>query len=90
MSDEKKKPWGDAYAIKPGRELADGELAREVWIPLGPVWQSEQGNFSLTLDSEPIHWRNPNAERRVVITKRHSNDAPSTPTTTSSNTRGRK
>ncbi len=73
MSDDKKKPWGDAYAIKPGRENTDnGEQSRDVWVPLCPVWQSEQGNFSLTIDSEPIHWRNPNAERRVVITKRQT------------------
>ena len=80
MSEEKKKPWGDAYAIKPGRESADGEVSRDIWIPLGPVWESEQGNFSLTLDSEPIHWRNPNIERRVVITRRQ---APATALTTS-------
>jgi hypothetical protein len=87
MSDDKKKPWGDAYAIKPGRESTDGEVSRDVWVPLGPVWQSEQGNFSLTLDSEPIHWRNPNVERRVVITKRQA--ATTTPTT-SNTSRGRK
>lgn len=80
MSEEKKKPWGDAFAIKPGREMADGELARDVWIPLGPVWESDQGNFSLTLDSEPIHWRDARTERRVVITRRKA--AEPAPTTT--------
>lgn len=66
MSDDKRTPWGDAFAIKPGRNEGD----RDIWIDLGPVWQSEQGNFSLTLDVEPLHWRNPNAERRIVITRR--------------------
>lgn len=78
MSDEKKKPWGDAYAIKPGRETNDGEVLKDIWVPLGPVWQSEQGNYSFTLDSEPIHWRNPNVERRVVITRRQAASAPAT------------
>jgi hypothetical protein len=88
MSEEKKKPWGDAYAIKPGREGADGEVGRDIWIGLGPVWESEQGNFSFTLDSEPIHWRNPNVERRVVITRRQA--APTTPSTSNTGKGGRK
>lgn len=87
MSEEKKKPWGDAYAIKPGRESGDGELGKEIWIQLGPVWQSEQGNFSFTLDAEPIHWRNPNVERRVVITRRQT-QAATTPTTSNTGSKG--
>lgn len=88
LTDEKKKPWGDAYSVKPGRDSGDGEVGRDIWIPLGPVWESEQGNFSFTLDSEPIHWRNPNVERRVVITRRQA--TPATQPTTSKGGGGRK
>jgi len=64
MSDAK-KPWGDAYAIKPARD-AD----KDQWLQLGPVWESERGNFSFTLDLEPLHWRQAGAERRIIITRR--------------------
>lgn len=76
-----KKPWGDAYAIKPGRDEGD----KDVWIQLGPVWQSEAGNFSFTLDAEPYHWRQAGVERRIVITKRQAAGA-----TTSAPKGGRK
>ena len=86
--DEKRKPWGDAYAIKPGRETPDGRTGemlegKEIWINLGPVWESAQGNFSFVLDVEPLHWRNPNTERRVVITKRKAQPASSSGSTSS-------
>jgi len=69
--DDKRKPWGDAYAVKPGHpNESTGEVGKDVWITLGPVWESAQGNFSFSLDVQPLHWNNPNVERRIIITRR--------------------
>lgn len=65
MSNDNKRrtPWGDAKAVIERDK-------KTVWVTLGPVWETESGGLSFTLESEPFAWRSPNAERRIIITKR--------------------
>jgi len=63
MPAETKRPWGDAKAVIERNK-------KSVWISLGPVWETEQGGLSFTLEAEPFAWRAANVERRIVIIKR--------------------
>lgn len=60
---ESKAPWGHAYAI-----IADGE--RDLWLDIGAAWENKDGSISLSLRVEPLAWRNPNVERRIVVQPR--------------------
>jgi len=69
MSDEQRKPpWGDAKAIVQ-------RAKRDIWITLGPVWESESGSLSFTIEAEPLAWRDMRVERRVVLVKRDAGRA---------------
>ena len=71
MSGDQKgnQPWGDAFAPK---EVGSGNAKKTIWVELGPVWMGESGALSLTLQVEPLHWREYAEDRRVVIRKRET------------------
>jgi hypothetical protein len=72
MSDveNKRQPWGDAFAVV---ERAEGESS---WLNLGAVWKAESGALSFTLDVEPIAWRVPACKRRLVLQPRRERTEP--------------
>jgi hypothetical protein len=63
---EKKRPWGNVYAVTPGGPDAD----RDDWLPLGAVWENSDGSLSATLKVEPLAWRDIRTERRIVVQRR--------------------
>lgn len=67
------RPWGRASAVveHPGAGRGDTK-ARFVYV--GTVWQTEQGNLKLVLESEPQQWADPHFRRVVVITKLEERD----------------
>lgn len=61
----KKQPWGDVFHVE---QLSED---KSKWVKLGVAWRHEDGKgFDFTLDAEPIAWKDPKCERRVVIRKR--------------------
>ena len=40
------------------------------WVYLGGAWSGANGSISLTLQSEPLAWRNANVPRRVTLVPR--------------------
>jgi hypothetical protein len=65
-------PWGDAFAPK---EVGSGQAKKTIWVELGPVWKSDKGALTLTLQVEPLHWREYSEERRIVIRERETEQA---------------
>lgn len=61
-------PWGRASAVIQHSGDGRGE-AKARFIYVGTVWQTEQGNLKLVLESEPQQWRDPHFPRVVVLTK---------------------
>lgn len=67
--DQNAAPWGDAFAPK---EVGSGQQKKTIWVELGPVWISDKGAFTFTLNVEPLHWREYSEDRRIVIRKRET------------------
>ncbi|HUX77927.1 MAG TPA: hypothetical protein VMY40_14945 [Anaerolineae bacterium] len=62
-TNERPQPIADAFAI-----IGDSNDAK--WIKIGPVWENRDGSQTITIEVEPIAWRDPTVERRVQIRKR--------------------
>jgi hypothetical protein len=66
--DATNRPWGRASAVIEQAGQARGDVkARFVYV--GTVWQTEQGNLKLVLESAPNQWSDPHVRRVVVLTK---------------------
>lgn len=58
---ESKGPAGDVKArVSTGRDKTE-------FIEIGTAWESEGGNLTFRILSEPIAWRDPQAERFCVL-----------------------
>ena len=67
------KPVADVFASLPGPR----PNSKDRLVPLGAVWKvGENGGLSMTLASEPLAWRDPRHERRLVIFFRDKQGTP--------------
>jgi hypothetical protein len=75
MSDNenKRKPWG--FAAAPIEREVNGQKQTN-WVDIGAVWQAESGALSITLDVEPVAWRDIRVRRVLVITPAKKDEAP--------------
>lgn len=77
MSNEKKPPWGNVVAVIAGAGTggttdADNDTQ---YIQVGVAWLNEKDgkkSFALTLDVEPIAWRDPYCRRTLLIQQRRA------------------
>ncbi len=67
--DDARKPWGDVRAPIPKAGGGD-----DVWLTLGPVWETDSGGFSFVLELMPVAWNDSRVPRRIVLVKRQPRD----------------
>lgn len=62
-----KKPVADIVAM-----LEDPKAlgSKTKYVSLGPLWLTEKGSLSGTIEAEPIAWKDPAVPRAVVISLR--------------------
>ena len=62
-NDGGRKPAGDLYAILPPRE----DRAKDRWVKIGVLWETEGGDFTGEIETEPFEWRRPDTVHRVAF-----------------------
>jgi hypothetical protein len=73
-ANQKKQPWGDAFAVVPPPS-GSSEDAKDQWLEIGVAWYNERDgrhSLSFTLAIEPVVWKDPQVVRNVVIQKRNN------------------
>jgi len=67
------RPWGRASAVivQPGQQRAE---TKAHFVPIGTIWETENGNLKLVLSAEPHQWRDPHYRREVVLLKNEERD----------------
>lgn len=62
------RPWGRASAVieNPGQQRAESKAR---FVPIGAVWETENGNLKLTIEATPQQWNDPHFRRVVVIVR---------------------
>jgi len=58
------RPWGVAKAAIPMGEGKD-----PLFVLVGAVWETQNGNLKINLDAEPNQWRDPHCRRSLVLLK---------------------
>lgn len=60
------KPWGRASAVivAPGAQRAE---TKAHFVPIGTVWETENGNLKIVLAAQPQQWSDPHYRREVVL-----------------------
>ena len=57
------KPWGYGKAVI---RLSE---EKSIFVAIGAIWETENGNLQLVLESEPNQWKDPHCRRTVVLLK---------------------
>lgn len=58
-------PWG--YGVAP----VESKSGKTLWVQVGPVWRTKDGDLQLQLEAEPVAWRDPSVQRTVLIRERN-------------------
>lgn len=70
MTDAKRRPSATIYAVVVQDQVADqgrSEARREIWIPIGVLWRTKEGNLSGELQAFPFSWHNAESSRKIII-----------------------
>ncbi len=62
------RPWGH------GKATIQVSAEKTIFVPVGAVWETAQGNLQLVLDAEPNQWKDPHCRRVVVLLKSEERD----------------
>jgi hypothetical protein len=57
------KPWGHGKAVI---RLSE---EKSIFVAVGAIWETENGNLQLVLECEPNQWKDPHCRRVVVLLK---------------------
>lgn len=57
-NDQPSQPWGDIFAkVRGDKDGADGKERGDKLVKVGAVWETQNGNYELTMESEPVAWQ---------------------------------
>ena len=73
MSNDKKQPWGNIVAVIAGVPTGTTGDTNTQYVQMGVAWYNDKDgkqSFALTLDSEPVAWKDPHCKRTLLIQKR--------------------
>ena len=71
MSNQSKQPWGDVVA--PVQSVDASGETKSSYVKLGVAWYNEKDgkkSFAVTLEAEPIAWREPGVKHTILIQQR--------------------